>query len=80
MVDESFFDEVGEQSLVKTAIVAKYFRAWSNVMLGTLAKRGGDRIAYIDLFSGPGCYEDGTKSTPLLVLDQAIASDRLREQ
>ena len=35
-------------------------------------KRGGKKIAYIDLFAGPGRYKDGTKSTPLLVLEQAI--------
>ena len=28
-------------------------------------KRGGKKIAYIDLFAGPGRYKDGTKSTPL---------------
>ena len=58
---------------VKAAIVRKYFRAWAGVMVGT-AKRHGqiDRIAYIDLFAGPGRFKDGSTSTPLRVLEQAI--------
>jgi protein gp37 len=31
-----------------------------------------NQIAYIDLFAGPGRYQDGTQSTPLLVLKRAI--------
>ena len=34
-------------------------------------------MAYIDLFSGPGRYQDGTKSTPLLIIEAAIASPDL---
>ena len=64
---ESFFEEQGEQSEVKANIVAKYFDAWSNVMLGAMRQfRHFDRIAYIDLFAGPGRYKDGSKSTPLM--------------
>lgn len=36
------------------------------------------RIAYIDLFSGPGRYEDDSASTPLLVLQEAIANEAIR--
>lgn len=72
-----FFDETSEQSAVKSAIVAKYFWAWAKVIIPT-AKRHGDKIAYIDLFAGPGRYNDGTKSTPLLVLERAIADPDLR--
>ena len=75
----TFFNEQSDQSEVKTAIVSKYFKAWSNVILGYQAKRGGDkRIAYIDLFAGPGRYGDGAKSTPLYILEQAIADEKLR--
>lgn len=31
------------------------------------------KIAYIDLYAGPGRYKDGSMSTPLLVLEKAIA-------
>jgi three-Cys-motif partner protein len=75
---ESFFEEQREQSEVKANIVSKYFDAWSNVMLGAMKKFGHfDRVAYIDLFAGPGRYKDGSKSTPLMVLETAIARPKL---
>lgn len=37
------------------------------------------KLAYIDLFCGPGVYENGTKSTPLRLLELAITNDDLRE-
>lgn len=70
---QPFFEEQREQSAVKAEIVAKYFNAWADVMIANAKKGiGGDRIAYIDLFAGPGRYRDGAKSTPLLVLERAI--------
>lgn len=71
MGTDRFFDETSEQSAVKVAIVSKYFHAWARVMIPIVRSRGR-KIAYIDLFSGPGCYKDGTKSTPILILEQAI--------
>lgn len=72
MADSSFFDESRDNSLVKSEIVAKYFWAWAKVIIPT-AKKWSNKIAYIDLFSGPGRYQDGSKSTPLLILERAIA-------
>jgi len=71
-----FFDERTDQSEVKARIVQKYFDAWSKVILPT-AQRNGGRMAYIDLYAGPGRYKDGSASTPLLVLEQAIADSKL---
>lgn len=79
MSGEHFFDEQLEQSRIKTAIVSKYFWSWANVILPTVKKRDGI-LAYIDLFAGPGRYEDGTKSTPLLILEQAIADSEMRKR
>src|SRR5438093_11382451 len=77
MTESTFFDESTDQSQVKAAIVAKYFWAWAHVIIPS-AKNRGSGIAYIDLFAGPGRYRDGTKSTPLLILEQAIADPELR--
>lgn len=75
---DNFFAEQREQSEVKASIVAKYFAAWSNVMLGVKRRFGTiDRIAYVDLFAGPGRYRDGSKSTPLMVLETAIGKPEL---
>jgi len=78
MVDNQFFDESREQSQIKARIVAKDFWAWANVILPSVRRTGG-RIAYIDLFAGPGRYEDGTLSTPLLVLEKAIEDPNMRK-
>jgi len=69
-----FFDESTEQSRIKAAIVKAYFWAWARIML----KKQLGRIAYADLFAGPGKYKDGTKSTPLLVLEEAIADPEMQ--
>lgn len=71
-----FFEAHSQQNIIKTKIVTQYFKAWSRVMLGQL-RRPGDRLAYIDLFAGPGRFEDGQASTPLWVLETALESHRL---
>ena len=79
MSAESFFDESMEQSAVKTAIVSKYFWSWAKVMMPQAQKTGGKRIAYLDLFAGPGRYKDGAKSTPLLILEKAIKDNTMSQ-
>lgn len=77
--DNSFFDETTEQSEIKATIVAKYFWAWAKVIIATIKSTKKDgKIAYIDLFAGPGRYKDGTTSTPLLVLEKAIQDEDMR--
>lgn len=78
MASQNFFDESREQSQIKARIVAKYFWAWCKVIIPTVKQRD-KRLAYIDLFAGPGRYNDGTLSTPLLILQKAIADDDMRE-
>ncbi|GGA37378.1 three-Cys-motif partner protein TcmP [Okeania sp. KiyG1] len=79
MTNNSFFDESRETSSVKAQIVAKYFWAWAKVIIPQ-AKKRETNIAYIDLFSGPGRYQDGSKSTPLLILERAILDEEMRER
>jgi three-Cys-motif partner protein len=74
----SFFEETKEQSVVKSAIVSKYFWAWAKVIMSKV-KSTVRKIAYIDLFAGPGRYKDGTQSTPLLVLKRAIDDSDVRQ-
>ncbi len=75
---KDFFKEQKEQSEVKARIVATYFEAWARVIIGYLKGDGKDtKIAYIDLFAGPGRYEDGAKSTPLFILERAIENPAL---
>jgi len=75
---ESFFNESREQSQIKARIVEKYFTAWARVIMPTVKKKDM-RLAYIDLFAGPGRYNDGTLSTPLLVIQKAIEDPDMRQ-
>lgn len=81
-MSETFFDESSEQSEVKSLLVSKYFWAWAKIMIGAQKrfKPKEDRIAYIDLFAGPGRYKDGSVSTPLLILRQAIDDPEMRSR
>lgn len=78
MGNSGFFEQSREQSRIKAEIVSKYFWAWAKVMVSVAKNRGEDRIAYIDLFAGPGRYKDGTMSTPLRVLWRAVEDPNLR--
>jgi three-Cys-motif partner protein len=78
MTTNGSFDESSVQSRIKAAIVSKYFWAWAKVILSTMKNRPG-KIAYIDLFAGPGRYKDDSPSTPLLVLQRAIEDPDMRE-
>lgn len=80
MSENDFFKEQKEQSLVKSTIVAKYFDVWANVIINTQKRypNQSQKIAYIDLFAGPGHYKDGTVSTPLKILTNAIEKEDLR--
>ncbi|MFC2140682.1 three-Cys-motif partner protein TcmP [Acidobacteriota bacterium] len=70
---DSFFEKQTEVSKVKAEIISKYFTGWACVMTSQKA----DKIAYVDLFSGPGRYKDGNLSTPLLVLEKAIDNQKI---
>lgn len=76
MATERFFEESLEQSQVKARIVQKYFWAWAKVIM---PHASGGRIAYLDLFAGPGRYQDGTASTPLLILQEATKDPRMSQ-
>ena len=69
-----FFNEQKEQSLVKSTIVSKYFDVWAKIIIGTQKRnpQHSQKIAYIDLFAGPGRYKDGTVSTPYMILSNAV--------
>jgi three-Cys-motif partner protein len=77
MAEEKFFDDPRENSKIKSLIVEKYFKAWASIVTTNWRV---DRILYLDLFCGPGKYDDGTESTPIKVLKTAIADANLRNR
>ena len=76
MTDAKFFEERQDQSEVKARIVTKYFVAWSCVIMPSVERYDG-KMVYIDLYAGPGRYKDGSASTPMMILETAIADARL---
>lgn len=79
MSQSKFFEERKDQSAIKAQIVEKYFHAWSRVIVPTVKSRNG-KLAYVDLYAGPGRYRDGAASTPLLVLEKAISQSDVAER
>lgn len=72
-----FFYDMRESSEVKSVIVEKYFATWSKIITSS---NSVDKIAYIDLYCGPGVYEDGKESTPMKILKQCIANNKLHDK
>lgn len=62
---DDFFAVQKEKSRVKTLIVTEFFKAYFPIINSAFGKD----IWYIDLFCGPGRYEDGNPSTPIVLLD-----------
>jgi len=77
--DDTFFEEQTEASEVKARIIEKYFDSWARIIVNAQTYRGKP-LGYVDLYCGPGRYEDGRKSTPLLILDKALANPQLRDR
>ncbi len=77
MAVHTFFDKASDKSIVKTRIVHEYFGAWFHVLKH---KARSARLAYIDLYCGPGIYGDGSKSTPLLILEQSVNDEDMRNR
>jgi three-Cys-motif partner protein len=73
---DNFFGKQSAASDVKSRIVTKHFASWSSIVLPK-AVQLGQTIAYMDLYCGPGLYDDGTRSTPLLILEAAMGTPSL---
>lgn len=76
---DGFFKIQKEKSKVKTYIVTEFFKAYFPIINSAFSPKD---IWYIDLFSGPGQYDDGSKSTPLVLLDivERFQNDAIREK
>lgn len=79
--DKQFFGLQTEQSKIKSLIVSKYFIAWARIMLGARRLSSpycvNKSIHYLELYCGPGEYDDGSVSTPLMVIDIASDHDKI---
>ena len=72
-VEDDFFNTPRDSSRVKRQIVIEYFDYYMKVMA-----RDGKTAGYVDLFAGPGVYDSGEESIPILICKQVAADARLR--
>lgn len=79
MSGKDFFEKQTEQSKFKTEIVRKYFWVWAKIISNVVKRHQGNKIGYVDLFAGKGRYEDGSKSTPLLILERVVETPELSQ-
>jgi three-Cys-motif partner protein len=64
---------------VKTSIVVGYFKPWAKIMANAVRHEADPKLTYIDLYSGPGRYENGLASTPIQILEHAVSSPDLQQ-
>lgn len=72
--NENFFVHQSASSYVKAKIVSSYFPQYCKILL----KNPQKELRYIDLFSGPGMYEDGSISTPIMIANECYSDHMLR--
>lgn len=64
MKESEFFETQTISSKIKASIVSEYFPSYCKIIV---RKYHPKELRYIDLFAGPGFYEDGNPSTPILI-------------
>lgn len=77
MAENNFFEEQTLSSKIKASIVSEYFPKYCKIIVRA---RTPERIGYYDLFSGPGIYEDGNYSTPLLIAKNCYNDKSLKNK
>lgn len=70
-----FFKRKRSASEIKSEILNEYFKAWAAILLGGQKYKNIDKLLYVDLFSGPGLYDDGKPSTPIKILNSIYNSN-----
>lgn len=73
----SFFRHPQENSKIKGLIVSEYFPQYCQIIM---RRHMPARFGYFDMFAGPGIYDDGTWSTPILVAKQCLGKQWLKDR
>ncbi|MDD4110389.1 MAG: three-Cys-motif partner protein TcmP [Clostridia bacterium] len=76
MKENQFFEKQTISSKIKASIVSEYFPSYCKIIV---KKHTPKEIRYIDLFAGPGIYEDGNASTPILIAKHCKNDEFLRQ-
>ncbi|MCE6988046.1 three-Cys-motif partner protein TcmP [Dyadobacter sp. CY323] len=75
MKESVFFEKQTISSKIKASIISEYFPSYCKIIV---KKHKPKSLRYIDLFAGPGIYEDESLSTPILIGKRCQADDLLR--
>ncbi len=75
MSTENFFNNQTPSSKIKAKIISEYFPQYCKIILS----KPQYKIGYVDLFAGPGVYNDGNLSTPILIAKNCAKDQLLRE-
>lgn len=75
--NDNFFKSQRISSRIKASIVSTYFPQYCSIIQ---TKHMPKKIGYFDLFAGPGKYEDGNPSTPLLVARECMKLSWLKNR
>lgn len=76
MKENDFFEKQTISSKIKASIVSEYFPSYCKIIV---KKYQPKELRYIDLFAGPGIYEDGNPSTPIMIGHRCKADDFLKQ-
>lgn len=77
MKEANFFESQTLSSRIKANIISEYFPKYAAIISN---KHTPKCVRYIDLFAGPGVYEDGKASTPILIGRKCNNNDFLRSK
>lgn len=77
MKEKDFFEKQTISSKIKASIVSEYFPSYCKIIV---RKHQPKELRYIDLFAGPGIYEDGSPSTPILIGRHCVSDGFLRQK
>lgn len=75
--NKKFFKKQTDSSRVKAAIISEYFPQYCKIIS---RRHVPQRFGYFDMFAGPGIYDDGSLSTPLLIAKNCYEDQFLRER
>ena len=73
----NFFKKKRKTSEIKSEVLNEYFKAWAAILLKGQKYRKIKTLLYVDLFSGPGLYDDESPSTPIKILNSINQSKGL---
>ncbi len=74
--ENNFFETQTVSSRIKASIISEYFPSYFKIIRKKYIPKA---VRYIDLFAGPGFYNDNNPSTPILIAKHCEKDNELRQ-